>query len=159
MNFSDRLLDFVMGWEQFKSVASGDPLVPGVRDIGFGHVIRTGENLTRLTRPEAELLLRDDLERVADGVTLLVQVPLAQHQFDALCSFAFNVGLDIDEDTKAEGLGDSTLLRYINGAQHARAALEFPVWNRAGGKFVWGLAKRRVSEQMIFTRADYSWRP
>lgn len=160
MTPSDHLVEFVKGWEQFKPGASADVIShAGVRDVGYGHVLRPGEDFTGLTLAEADALLHEDLGVIAKGVSTLVRVSLAQNQFDALCSFAFNVGLDIDADTTAEGLGDSTLLKYVNSAQFDKVALEFPVWNKSGGVFRWGLAKRRLAEQMMFVRSIYDWRP
>ena len=84
------------------------------------------------------------------GVNSLIKVPATQGQFDALVSFAYNVGLDIDEDTLAEGLGDSTLLRKFNAKDYAGCAAEFPKWNKAGGVVLNGLTKRRAGERAMF---------
>jgi len=71
-------------------------------------------------------------------------------QKDALVSFAYNVGLDIDVDTKAEGLGDSTLLRKLNALDYDGAADEFVKWNKDNGKVVPGLSRRRLAERQRF---------
>lgn len=159
MTYTDRLVEFCKGWESFKPVASGDPLVPGVRDIGYGHVLHASEDYGRISLQEGEQLLREDLDQVAAGVSMLVNVSVAQHQFDALCSFALNVGTDIDDDNKAEGLGDSTLLKRVNACLYDAAAVQFLLWHKAGGQRRWGLAKRRFAEVMMFSHSDYSWRP
>jgi len=84
------------------------------------------------------------------GVLRLVKVPLTQGQFDALVCFAYNVGLDDDADTLAEGLGDSTLLRKVNAGDFSGAAAEFAKWNKNDGKVMLGLRRRRAAERALF---------
>lgn len=118
--------------------------------IGWGH---TGPEVHRglvWTREQADAALVADLERFERGVMDLVTVPLTQGQFDALVSFAYNVGLDIDADTQAEGLGDSTLLREVNAEDFAGAAAEFAKWNKNDGKVMRGLIRRRAAERALF---------
>jgi lysozyme len=67
-----------------------------------------------ITKERAEQLFRFIVDDFAKHINTLISVKLAQHQFDALVSFAYNVGLDMDDDDIAEGLGDSTLLKLIN---------------------------------------------
>ena len=71
-----------------------------------------------------------------------VQVPLTQGQYDALVSFAYNLGL--------AALKSSTLLRLLNARNYAGAAAQFPRWNRAGGKVLPGLTRRREAERVMF---------
>lgn len=125
----------------------------GVWTIGWGH---TGPDVYRglcITRARADELLAQDLARFERDVLQLVKVPLTQHQFDALVSFAFNVGSDIDADTIAEGLGDSTLLRKLNAGDYAGAADEFPKWNKSRGQVLAGLVRRRAAERELFMGA------
>lgn len=128
----------------------------GVWDIGYGHVLQPNDPHVPITQEEADSLFDLDLRRFEDGVNELAKVELRQHEFDALVSFAYNVGLDIDQDDVAEGLGDSTLMRYVNDGEFARAACEFTKWVKAGGKPVLGLYRRRCAEQAIFLLGDYS---
>lgn len=65
-------------------------------------------------------------------------------------SFAYNVGLDIDDDDIAEGLGDSTLLKKHRRGDYAGAAAEFAKWNKAKGKVLSGLTRRRAAEAAIY---------
>lgn len=159
MNISPQLLEFLASWEGPPSlIPRPDPSAPGVWDIGYGHVC--APDAPRLQSIGAALvMLRADIDWTAAGVRRLVKVVLAPHQTDALISFAFNVGLDEDTDTIAEGLGDSTLLKLINKRQFQQAAGEFGKWNHAGGKVVNGLTKRRAAERAMFVRGDYSGRP
>lgn len=109
--------------------------------IGYGHTgdVKPGD---LITAREAELLLKRDLARFESGVAALVTAPLGQHQFDALVSFAFNVGLDAFEG--------STLLRKLNALDYDAVPAEFMRWNKVtkGGKKVVepGLTNRRAAE-------------
>jgi lysozyme len=158
MSYSEELVNFVKGWESYNLEPHWDAL-GGVWDIGYGHVILPGEERRSITLDECEELLRWDLAQVDAGVDRLVKVPLHAHQRDALVSFAFNVGLDIDDDSIAEGLGDSTLLRLVNECDFYGAADEFLKWNKAGGKVVRGLVKRRAAERAMFVDGRYDGRP
>ncbi len=121
----------------------------GIWTIGWGHTkgVKEGQ---RVSVEQALRLLQADIADVAAGVNSLLNVAVTQYQFDALVSFAFNVGLDIDADTKAEGLGDSRLLELVNAAEYTLASLEFPKWVYGGGKVLGGLVARRRQEQELF---------
>lgn len=123
----------------------------GVWTIGYG---TTGKNIHKhtpeMTKAEASRFLRTHVDLVERDVRFLVKVPLNQNQFDALVSFAYNVGTDIDADDKAEGLGDSTLLRKLNEGDYSGAAKEFHKWVFAGGKKRKGLQARRKKEHDLF---------
>jgi len=99
------------------------------------------------TREKADRLFARDLRDVEIGVNLLLcGKPTTQGQFDALVSFAYNVGLDIDEDTLAEGLGDSTLLKRHLSGDFAGARAQFALWNKNDGKVMADLTRRRAAE-------------
>lgn len=119
--------------------------------IGWGD---TGPDVKEglvITQDEADARFARRLAREFEpGVMSLVKVPMTQGQFDALVCFAYNVGLDQDEDTKAEGLGDSTLLRKVNAGDFAGAALEFAKWNKNDGRVMLGLIRRRAAEAALF---------
>lgn len=105
------------------------------------------------TEPQAywDALFARDLAAFEQGVKMLIgDAPTTQGQFDALVSFAYNVGLDIDDDNKAEGLGDSTLLKKHLRGDYAGAAAEFARWNKAGGKVLKGLIRRRAAEAELY---------
>lgn len=148
MRISKKGIDLIKefeGWSAIPYICSA-----GKKTIGYGHVMLPGENWTRLTTEEGLKLLDDDLDKFEAGVNKLVKVPLTQGQFDALVSFAFNVGLDDDLDTKAEGLGDSTLLKKVNAQDFDGAANEFGKWVFAAGKKLNGLVNRRAAEAKMF---------
>jgi lysozyme len=122
----------------------------GVWTIGWGHTGPDVKSDMQITEHMAQLLLEKDLQRFEREVSSLLKVPVTENQFSALVSFAFNVGSDIDDDNIAEGLGDSTLLKKLNSGDFAGAADEFPKWNKAKGKILNGLTKRRIEERELF---------
>ncbi|HEY1201694.1 MAG TPA: lysozyme [Niastella sp.] len=92
---------------------------------------------------------------VNDVYHLTKSVYLKQCQFDALVSFAYNVGSDIDADDKAEGLGDSTLLkRILKNPDDPAISEEFQKWNKSGGKVEPGLIRRRQAEAHLYFVGD-----
>lgn len=117
---------------------------------GWGHTKGVTKDTKPVTMAQGDANLAADLKEFEDAVNSLVKVPLLQCQFDSLVSFAFNVGQDIDEDTIAEGLGDSTLLKKLNAGDYKGAADQFLRWNKAGGKVLRGLEKRRAAERSMF---------
>ncbi len=90
----------------------------------------------------AERLLKTGLVGYENDVSSLVKVKLTQGLFDALVSFAFNLG--------ARTLSTSTLLRKLNAGDFAGAADEFQRWNKAGSKVLNGLTRRREAEGALF---------
>lgn len=122
----------------------------GIPTIGYGSTrYPDGRAITLqdapITEPEATQLLADTLGRYEKGVTGLVTVPLNQGQFDALVSFAYNLGLG--------NLGNSTLLRLLNAGNYVGAADQFQRWNRSGGQVLPGLVARRAAEVKLFKGA------
>lgn len=123
--------------------------------IGWGHTGPDVHDGLVWTQAQADAADEADTGRFEREVTLLLggrEVP--QCQFDALVCFAYNLGSDIDTDTIAEGLGDSTLLRLFLAGDVVGAANQFLHWDRAQGRRMWGLAKRRAAERAMFLGAD-----
>lgn len=103
------------------------------------------------TQARADQRFRQQLAQFEAEVNeLLGDAPTTQSQFDALVSFAYNLGSDIDQDTLAEGLGDSTLLKKHLRGDYAGAAAEFAKWNKAGGVVLPGLTRRRAAEAAMY---------
>jgi lysozyme len=106
----------------------------------------------------ALVMLDADIDTFERDVTYLLSLHpqgtsskmVTQAQFDALVSFAFNCGSDIDQDTKAEGLGDSTLLKHHKAGRFDAAEKAFHSWIYGGGKKLPGLVKRRKSEADLY---------
>ena len=84
-------------------------------------------------------------------VNNLLKTTVTQNQFNALVSFAYNVGSDIDADDIPEGLGDSTLLKKVNKNPNDLSIMaEFLKWNKSNGKVSNGLVKRRKLEAKLY---------
>lgn len=145
---SEAGLAFIRGFEKCRLTAYRDG--GGVWTIGWGATGPEVRHGLMWTQEQADKRFEDDIAYFEDGVNALVKVPITQEQFDALVSFAYNCGLDQDADTKAEGLGDSTLLRLLNLSDYNGAANEFHKWNKDNGVPVAGLTRRRAGEEIMF---------
>ena len=147
MYISKKGLDLIKLFESLELKAYRCPA--GIWTIGYGHTKGVYPGMV-ITEELADKFLVDDVWNFEREVESLVTVEITQGQFDALVSFAFNVGSDIDDDLIAEGLGDSTLLRLLNKRDFQGAADEFPKWNKSRGKVLNGLTKRRKAERELF---------
>lgn len=140
MNTSQKGVDLIKSFEGLKLTAYKDSV--GIPTIGFGH---TGPDVFMgqvITESQADSILKADLTKFEKGVAELIKVPLNENQHAALISFSFNLGLG--------NLKSSTLLRKLNSMDYAGAANEFERWNRAGGKILSGLTRRRLAEKELF---------
>jgi lysozyme len=139
MTLSDAGLALI---KQFEGLSLKAYLCPArVWTIGYGTTrgVKPGQVISE---EEAEAMLRADVARFAQGVAERLQVPVTQGQFDALVSLAYNIGL--------AAFGKSTLLRLLNDSKYALAAAQFPRWNKAKGRVLPGLTKRRAAERAMF---------
>jgi len=115
----------------------------GLWTIGWGN---TGPEVTEgtvWTRSYAEKKLREMVERHERAVEEVVHVPLTQNQFDALVSLSYNMGIH-----KAK-----TLINHVNKENWDAAAKAFLLYNKAGGRVVNGLTRRRQAEKRMFETA------
>ena len=143
---SSKGIEFLKASEGFRS----DPYFDGggYMTVGYGHLIKSGEDYGEgLTKEEAERLLEADLQEAETVVEVYVDVPLKQHQYDALVSFAFNVG--------SSNFKKSTLLRLLNEGKYEEVPKQLLRWNKSGGKVLKGLTKRRKREAEIFREGNY----
>lgn len=109
--------------------------------IGYGHTdgVKEGDEITQ---QEADRLLASDVDLFTSGVKRLVTSDINPNQLGALVSFAFNLGLG--------NLRHSTLLKLVNAGDFVGAANQFPRWNKAAGKVLPGLIRRREAEKKLF---------
>lgn len=149
MNVGQRGIGLIKSFEGCKLTAYPDP---GSKDgkpwtIGWGTTRGVRPGMT-ITQEEADLLLAEDINSFAAAVNRLVTVPLNQNQFDALTSFAYNVG--------SSNLGSSTLLRLLNEGDYEGAAGQFGRWVKgASGEVLPGLVRRRAAEKALFEESVY----
>lgn len=136
-------LRHIANWEGFRSKSYKCPA--NVWTIGFGHTGKAAAPGNSITRQEAERLLARDVSRFEDAVKAAVNVPLTQHQFDALVSFTFNVGTG--------ALQRSTLLRKLNQGRYDAVPGQLLRWVYGGGRKLPGLRNRRISEIELWRKA------
>jgi lysozyme len=145
---STRLAEFVAVWEGFSATAYR--CSANVWTIGYGTTEGVKSSDT-ITRAEALVRLMAHLEEDARTVDRVVSVPLLAYERDALISLSYNIG--------RHNFTNSTLVRLLNAGDKAGAADQFLRWNRAGGRVVLGLVKRRTAERNLFLISDYSGAP
>ncbi len=126
----------------------------GVWTTGYGSIfnidadrpVKKGDVLTKV---DAERWLKVEIDEKTNAVNTLCKVDLTQGMFDALVSFASNVG------TETEGLKGSTLLKKLNSKDYEGAAREFDRWIHGNGKVLPGLVIRRDREEALFRRDGF----
>lgn len=139
MNISPEGLAIIKRFEGCRLVAYRDSV--GILTIGYGSTRAVREGMT-ITQQEADLRLVDDVRNAEVCVNGCVTVPMTQGEFDALVSFAFNLG--------CRALKNSTLLKKLNDSDYDGARAEFAKWCHAGGKELPGLVARRSAEAQRF---------
>ena len=112
----------------------------GIPTIGFGET--AGVKMGDKTTPVRSLVqLLDSTNRHADAIRNCIVVPLYQYEFDAYVSLSYNIG--------PGAFCQSTLVKKLNAGDYAGACEEIKRWNRAGGKVLPGLTKRREQEYRL----------
>jgi lysozyme len=122
--------------------------------IGYGHFITSNDMVNYglpaeagvvISQALADQLFADDILRVEYVINQDVSAVLSQNQFDALCSFVYNVG--------STAFWNSTLLADLNAGNYAGAAAEFQRWNKSLGTVSTALTTRRLAEASLFETA------
>lgn len=138
-------IDLIKSFEGFRAETYSCPA--GIPTIGYGTTKIDGIEIPFglvVTEEDAELLLKEDLVKFEHVINSLVKVELTQNQFDSLVCFVYNIG---------EGnFKKSTLLKLLNSGEFEKASNEFPRWNKANGKVLDGLTRRRSAERDLFLR-------
>lgn len=145
MKISNRGLELIKDFEGFSSSSYLD--VVNIPTIGFGNTfyedgrkVKLGE---QISKTDALKLLEVIANRdFADKIFPSIKVKVTQNQFDAMVSLAYNIG--------AGAFLKSTLLKKVNAGDFAGAGEEFLRWNKANGKEVLGLTRRREREKQLF---------
>lgn len=144
MKTSQAGIDLIHSFEQLRLKAYPDP---GSKDgkpytVGWGS---TGSDIgpgTVWKKEKADQRFASDLRKFEQAVSLLVKVPLAQYQFDALVSFTYNLGIG--------SLKSSTLLKMLNEGDYSNAGLQLLRWTKNDGVEMAGLVRRRKAELKMF---------
>lgn len=137
MKTSDNGINLIKKYEGCKLTAYKCPA--GVWTIGYGHTSGVKEGQT-ITQTQAESFLKSDLEKFEKHVAGFSKYNWNQNQFDALVSFAYNIG-SINQLTN-------------NGTRTIKQISEkITAYNKAAGKVLEGLTKRRKAEKELFDTA------
>ena len=121
----------------------------GVWTIGYGHTkdVQPGDSWSE---DHADHMLLVELEEYENYVNTAVNVPLSQNQFDALVSWVYNLGNG--------NLTSSTMLKVLNSGDYDGVPAQIKRWNKAGGKVLEGLNRRRQAEADMFVGEDWTFR-
>ncbi|HEX2937936.1 MAG TPA: lysozyme [Ruminiclostridium sp.] len=150
MTVSDNMVKFIEEHEGFASTA-----YRGVdswnQTTGYGHVITAGENIGPLTQAGAESLLRNDLKKYEASVNEEFKgVNLTQGQFDALTSFAYNLGENIWSKTP------KLVSDIKSGASADVIKADMENCAHCNGQVLQGLVNRRMDEWKVYAYGDYN---
>ena len=145
LTISETGLKLIKAFEGYRPVDR--ELISGQRIVGYGHRLYS-EDAVIMDKSEAEETLMADLAPFEDMINTEVHAPLSQSQFDALCSFAFNIG--------PKAFLQSDTLRAINNGRPLDAANGLDIWRKSeiDGKtyVVDALMRRRTAEKALFLR-------
>ena len=119
----------------------------GVWTIGYGHIKGVKEGMT-ITKQQAEEMLLEELVEYENYVLEAVNHQLDQCMFDALVSWTYNLG--------PSNLNASTMLKVLNAGDYDAVPEQIKRWNKAGGKVLQGLVRRREAEALLFEGKDWS---
>lgn len=132
----------IQSFEQCRLTAYPDPGTGGEPiTIGWGHTggVKLGDTCTQ---EEADAWFAADLAKFEDCVNDALENETLQRRFDALVSLAYNIG--------CKAISGSTLIKLMNAGDIEGAASQFGRWNKAGGKVMAGLTRRRQAERDLF---------
>ena len=139
MKISNTGIDLIKHFEGCETEAYLCPA--GVPTIGYGHIkgVQMGDVITET---QAHEMLVEELDEYESYINDLVTVSLNQNQFDAMVSWVYNLG--------GGNLRASTLLKVLNSGDYAGVPAQMMRWNKAGGKVLEGLTRRRQAEADLF---------
>lgn len=138
-------LDLIKEFEGFRAQTYDDGV--GVLTIGYGTTaaadvgIRPRPGMT-VTQEEAEWYLQKALTKFAQQIKPQIAAPINENEFAAFMSLAYNIG--------PTAFAKSSALRHFNAGDKAKAAKAILLWNKAGGKVLKGLVRRREAERKLF---------
>ena len=141
MKLSQDCVELVKHFEGFEDTAYLCPA--NVWTIGYGRTRNVKEG-DRITEPQAERDLLEELEEFKHQVLNSVKVELKQNELDALTSWTYNLGVG--------NLKSSTLLKKLNAGNKDEVPAEIVRWNKANGKVLAGLTKRREAEAELWAK-------
>lgn len=145
MKINQATVDLVKEFEGFKANAYKCPA--GVWTIGYGTTAAAGVGIDpkpgmTISKSDAEAYLEATLDKFADKIAPLITAPINENEFGAFLSLAYNIG--------PGAFKKSSALAAFNAGDKAKAAKAILLWNKAGGKVLKGLTRRREAERKLF---------
>ena len=139
MNIGNKGLEMIKHFEGLELEAY--KCAAGVWTIGYGHTkgVQDGDVITE---QQADDMLVEELKEYENYINTLVTVELNQNQFDAMVSWVYNLG--------SSNLKASTLLKVLNAGNYEGVPEQIMRWNKAGGRVLEGLTRRRQAEADLF---------
>jgi lysozyme len=119
-----------------------------VATIGYGATFYpSSKKVTMQDAPislaTAKWMFKETADKFAADVNKMIKANINQNQFNAIVSLAYNIGL--------AGLAKSSLLKKVNAnPSDPTITNSFMIWNKAGGKVLNGLTKRRTIEAKLY---------
>ena len=147
MTVNKATIDLIKEFEGFRAEAYRDAV--GVLTIGYGTTAAAGVGITprlgmKITDAEAEWYLQKAVDKFAAAIRPAIIAPINENEFGAFVSLAYNIG--------PGAFKKSSALRHFNAGDKAKAAGAILLWNKAGGKVLKGLERRRTAERDLFLR-------
>ena len=117
--------------------------------IGYGVTAGAGVGITPkagmvITEAQADKYFELAIDKFADGVAKCFTVPVNENQFGACVSLAYNIGIG--------AFAKSSIVKNVNAGEFGKAANAFLLYNKAGGKVLNGLQRRRKAERELFLK-------
>lgn len=145
MRVNDATVALVKEFEGFRGTAYRCPA--GIWTIGYGTTAAAGVGISpkhgmTITESDAAAYLHATLDKFADQIALAITAPINENEFGAFVSLAYNIG--------PGAFKKSSALRYFNAEDKVAAAKAILLWNKAGGKVLKGLTRRREAERELF---------
>ncbi len=119
----------------------------GVLTIGYGHTKGVTDGM-QITKAQADEMLVEELATYEAYVSNAVENQLDQCMFDAIVSWTYNLG--------PTNLLSSTMLKVLNAGEYDEVPAQLKRWNKANGKVLEGLIRRREAEALLFEGKDWS---
>ena len=145
MNISNEGISLIKKFEGCELESYQDAV--GVWTIGYGHTKNIKEGMT-ISKEQADNMLLNELDEYCEYVEKAVDVTLKQCEFDALVAWTYNLG--------PTNLNESTMLKKLNNKEYQDVPHEIKRWNKAGGKVLEGLVRRREAESLLFQGKDWT---
>ena len=145
MIVNQQTIDLIKEFEGYRNTTYADSV--GVLTIGYGTTGRAGVGIDprpgqTITKAEAEWYLRKGVDKFAASIMPAITAPINENEFGAFVSLAYNVG--------PSAFKRSSALRHFNSGDKARAGKSIILWNKAGGRVLAGLVRRREAERQLF---------